>query len=99
MQSSIKELELTRFSDSMSTCTKCDISYNFVVTKFCGLDVSLCFNVFDSNVGRTPTEFNTGTLEYTSQKHNENNSKHAIKNGADSVKRVGMPDFMLFFHC
>ena len=31
--------------------------YNSIVTKFCELDISLCFNVLDYNVGRTPSVF------------------------------------------
>ena len=64
MQSGIKELALTRFSDSASTCRICDIFYDSIVTKFCELDVSLCFNVFDSNINLTPSVFKKGTLDY-----------------------------------
>ena len=64
MQSSIKELALTQFSDLTSTCTICDIFYNSIVTKFCRLDVSLCFNVFDSNIGLTTSVFKKGTSDY-----------------------------------
>ena len=31
--------------------------YNYIVTKFCELDISLCFNVLHYNVGRTPSVF------------------------------------------
>ena len=78
MQFGIKELALTRLSDSASTCTICDIFCNFVVTKFCGLDVSLCFNAFDSNVGVTPSVSKNCTSDYTCQKYSENNSNHTF---------------------
>ena len=64
MQSRIKELALRRFSDSTSTCTICDIFYNSIVTKFCRPDVSLCFNVFNSNIGLTHSVFKKGTSDY-----------------------------------
>ena len=31
--------------------------FNSIVTKFCELDISLCFNILDYNVGLTPSEF------------------------------------------
>ena len=31
--------------------------HNYIVTKFCDLDISLCFNVLHCNVGRTPSVF------------------------------------------
>ena len=55
---------MTRFSDLTSTFTIYDIFYNSIVTKFCGLNVSLCFNVFDSNIGLTPSVFQRGTSDY-----------------------------------
>ena len=64
MQSGIKELGLTQFSDLTSTCKIWDIFYNSMVTKFCWLDVSLCFNVFDSNTGLSPSVFKNGTSGY-----------------------------------
>ena len=45
MLSRIKELALTKFVQYVM------FFYDSVVTKFCGFDVSLCFNAFDSNVG------------------------------------------------
>ena len=67
MQSGIKELVLTRFSDSTSTCTICDIFLQSIVTKLCGLDASLCFNVFGSNINLTLSVFKKGTLDYKSK--------------------------------
>ena len=34
------------------------------MNKFCRLDVSLCFNVFDSNIDLTPSVFKKGTSDY-----------------------------------
>ena len=31
--------------------------YNSIVTKFCGLNISLCFNILDYNVDLTPSVF------------------------------------------
>ena len=31
--------------------------FNSIVTKFCELDISLCFNILDYNVGLTPSVF------------------------------------------
>ena len=64
MQSGIKELALTRLSELTSTCIICDFFYNSILTKFCGLDVSLCFNVFDSNIDLTPSVFQKSTSDY-----------------------------------
>ena len=64
MQADIKELALALLSDLTSTCTICDIFCNSIVTKFCELDVSLCFNGFDSNTGLTPSVFKKGTSDY-----------------------------------
>ena len=83
MQSDIKELAQTRFSDSTSTCTICNIFYNSIVTKFCGLDVSLCFNVFDSNINLTPSVFKKGTSDY--------------KNKVNII--VNMPGHILDLYC
>ena len=38
--------------------------YNSRVTSFCRLDVSLFFNVFDSNINLTASVFKKGTWEY-----------------------------------
>ena len=78
MQLGITDLVLTRFSDWTSTCTVCDIFFNSTVTKLCRLDVSLYFNVFDSNVSLNPSVFKNGTSGYTRQKYSENNSKHIL---------------------
>ena len=38
-------------------CTICDIFFNSILTEFCELDIPLCFNVLDYNVGLTPSVF------------------------------------------
>ena len=65
MQSGIKKLVLTRFSDSLSTCTLCDIFLQVCRNQILWADdVSLCFNVFDSNIKLPPSVFKKGTSDY-----------------------------------
>ena len=71
MQSGIKEFGLTRFSDSTSTCTICDIFLQLYSNQFYGLDVSLCCNILTSNIGLTPSKEVHQTIK------SENNSKLA----------------------
>ena len=47
--------------------------YNSIVTRFCGLDVSLCFSIFDSSISFTPSVFKKDLSDY---KNKVKNSKH-----------------------
>ena len=38
--------------------------YNSIVTRFCGPDVSLCFNVFDSSISFSPSVFKKDSSDY-----------------------------------
>ena len=64
MQAVIKELVPTRFSDKHLLVQYAIFFYNSIVTKFCGLDVSLCFNVFDFNINFTTSVFKKGASDY-----------------------------------
>ena len=81
MQSGIKELGLTRFSDAIFErflVQYAMIFYNSVAAKFCGLDTSLCFSVFDSKVGFTPSVFKNDTSDYSCKKYSKNNCKRVL---------------------
>ena len=64
MQSGIKDLVLTQFSDSDVFVQYVMFFYNSIVTRFYGLDVSLCFNVFDSSISFTPSVFKKDSSDY-----------------------------------
>ena len=78
MQVGITKLPVPRFSDSKSTCTLYDIFLPLYRNQIFGLDISICFDVLDSNVGLTPSVFKNGTSDYTYQKYSKNNRKHAL---------------------
>ena len=64
MQPGIKNLVLTKFSDSDVLVQSVMFFYNSIVTRFYGLDVSLCFNVFDSSISFTPSAFKKDSSDY-----------------------------------
>ena len=78
MQVGITKLPVPRFSDSKSTCTLYDIFLPLYRNQIFGLDISICFDVLDSNVGLTPSVFKNGTSDHTYQKYSKNNRKHAL---------------------
>ena len=71
-------MALIRFSLNIYLCNFVIFFYNFIATNFARLDVSLCFNVFDSNVGLNTSVSKNNTSGYTCQKYSENNSRHTL---------------------
>ena len=65
MQVGITKLPVPRFSDSKSTCTLYDIFLPLYRNQIFGLDISIFFDVLNSNVGLTPSVFKNGTSDYT----------------------------------